>query len=60
VELTEGSTDANLPMSLDIPAITIDAGGDGTGAHSLAETFDTTDSWQGTERALLAAIALAQ
>lgn len=60
VELTEGSTDANLPMSLEIPAITIDAGGGGAGAHSLAETFDTTDSWQGTARALLAAIALAQ
>ncbi|OFW00388.1 MAG: hypothetical protein A3I61_04590 [Acidobacteria bacterium RIFCSPLOWO2_02_FULL_68_18] len=59
-ELTEGSTDANLPMSLHIPAITIDAGGQGTGAHSLEETFDTTNSWQGTLRALLAAIALAQ
>ncbi len=60
VEITEGSTDANLPMSLNIPAITIDAGGRGTGSHSLEETFDTTDSWQGTQRALLAAIALAE
>lgn len=60
VELTEGSTDANLPMSLNIPAITIDAGGQGTGAHTLDETFDTSDSWRGTERALLTAIALAQ
>ena len=60
VELTEGSTDANLPMSLNIPAITIDAGGRGTGSHSLEETFDTTDSWRGTQRALLAAIALAE
>jgi len=60
VELTEGSTDANLPMSLNIPAITIDAGGSGTGSHSLEEAFDATDSWQGTQRALLVAIALAQ
>jgi acetylornithine deacetylase/succinyl-diaminopimelate desuccinylase-like protein len=60
VELTEGSTDANFPMSLDIPAITIDAGGEGTGAHTVHETFDTTDSWRGTQRALLTAIALAQ
>ena len=30
------------------------------GAHSLAESFDTTDSWLGTERALLLTIALAQ
>jgi di/tripeptidase len=60
VELSEGSTDANLPMSLNIPAITIDAGGRGTGSHSLEETFDTTDSWQGTQRALLTALALAE
>jgi len=60
VELTEGSTDANLPMSLNIQAVTIDAGGRGTGSHSIEETFDTTDSWQGTQRALLTALALAE
>lgn len=59
-ELTEGSTDANIPMSMNIPAIAIDAGGSGMGAHSLEEVFDTTDSWRGTQRALLVAIALAQ
>lgn len=58
--LREGSTDANLPISLSIPAITIDGGGAGAGAHSLEETFDTTNSWQGTQRAVLLAIALAQ
>jgi tripeptide aminopeptidase len=56
--LGSGSTDANYPMSLGIPAITIGGGGRGGGAHSLAESFDTTDSWRGTERALLLAIAL--
>jgi acetylornithine deacetylase/succinyl-diaminopimelate desuccinylase-like protein len=60
VELTEGSTDANIPMSMNIPAITIDGGGSGTGSHTLDESFDTTDSWLGTQRALLVAIALAQ
>jgi acetylornithine deacetylase/succinyl-diaminopimelate desuccinylase-like protein len=60
VSLDEGSTDANYPMSLGIPAITIDGGGRGTDAHALSETFDTTDSWKGTQRALLLAIALAQ
>ena len=60
IELTAGSTDANTPMSLNIPAITIDAGGSGAGAHTLDETFDTTDSWQGTQRTLLAAIALSE
>ena len=58
--LGEGSTDANLPMSLKIPAITIGAGGRGGGVHSLDETFDTTDSWVGTRRAVLLTIALAQ
>lgn len=58
--LDEGSTDANIAMSLSVPAITIDGGGRGSGAHALEETFDTTDSWQGTQRAVLLAIALAQ
>jgi len=58
--LDEGSTDANTPIALGIPAVTIDAGGSATGTHTIAETFDTADSWQGTARALLLAIALAQ
>lgn len=58
--LGEGSTDGNYPMSLGIPSITIGGGGGGSGAHSLGESFDTTDSWKGTQRALLVAIALAQ
>jgi tripeptide aminopeptidase len=59
VSLDEGSTDSNVPINLRIPAVTIDGGGRGTGAHSLDETFDTTDAWKGTQRALLVAIALA-
>jgi len=58
--LREGSTDSNVPMNLGIPAITISGGGSGTGAHSLNETFDTKDSWRGTQRAVLLAIALAR
>ena len=58
--LHEGSTDANVPMNLGIPAITISGGGAGSGAHSLNETFDTRDSWRGTQRALLLAVALAR
>jgi tripeptide aminopeptidase len=58
--LGEGSTDTNIPMNLNIPAITIGGGGNGSGAHSLNEQFDTTDSWKGTQRALLLAIALVQ
>ena len=60
VSLDEGSTDSNLPMSLGIPAITIDGGGRGSGAHALDEMFDATNSWQGTQRALLVAVALAR
>jgi acetylornithine deacetylase/succinyl-diaminopimelate desuccinylase-like protein len=60
VSLDEGSTDSNIPMSLGIPAVTIDGGGRGSGAHSLAEMFDSTDSWKGTQRAVLLAIALTQ
>ncbi len=56
----EGSTDSNIAISLGIPAVTVDGGGTGSGGHSLAEAFDTTDSWKGTARALLLAIALAQ
>jgi tripeptide aminopeptidase len=58
--LREGSTDANVPMSMNIPAITIGGGGAGAGAHTLNETFNTTDSWQGTQRAVLLVIALAR
>jgi acetylornithine deacetylase/succinyl-diaminopimelate desuccinylase-like protein len=58
--LREGLTDSNVPMNLHIPAITISGGGHGTGAHSLGESFDTTDSWEGTQRAVLLAIALAR
>ncbi len=58
--LREGSTDSNVPMNLGIPAITISGGGVGTGAHSLNESFDATDSWRGTQRALLLAVALAR
>ncbi len=52
------TTDANVPISLGIPALTIDGGGNGSGGHSLKETFVSTDSWKGTQRALLLAIAL--
>lgn len=60
VEWSAGSTDSNVPMSLGIPAITIDGGGEGKDAHALTEAFDTTDSWKGTQRALLIALALSR
>ena len=47
-------------MSLKIPAITIGAGGQGRDAHAPTESFDTTDSWKGTQNAVLLAVALSQ
>jgi tripeptide aminopeptidase len=60
LSFAEGSTDANLPLSLGIPAVTIDAGGRGSGAHTENETYDATDAWKGTQRAILLTVALAQ
>ena len=54
------STDSNIPISLGIPAITIDGGGKGSGAHSLGETYDDTDKgYLGPQWALLVVSALA-
>ena len=60
VRLGAGSTDANIPMSLGIPALTIGGGGKSSGVHSFGETFDSTDSLKGTQRAILLAIALTE
>lgn len=58
-ELNAGSTDANLPLSLGIPAVTIDGGGRSDGSHSPEEWFDVTDSHLGTQWALLYTLRLA-
>ena len=60
ISFAEGSTDSNLPLSLGIPAVTIDTGGRGSGAHTEHEMFDATDAWKGTQRAVLLAVVLAQ
>jgi tripeptide aminopeptidase len=57
MSLSESSTDSNIPMSLGIPSITIGAGGEGGGEHSLDEIFNTEGSALGSERALLIALA---
>jgi tripeptide aminopeptidase len=59
LSLSEGSSDANAAMHRGIPAITIDAGGSGSGTHALDEQFDSTDSWKGTVRAFLLTLLLA-
>ncbi|MEP6990038.1 MAG: M20/M25/M40 family metallo-hydrolase, partial [bacterium] len=42
-ELATASTDANVPISLGIPAVAIGAGGRGGGVHTAAEWFDNTN-----------------
>ncbi len=52
--LNASSTDANFPISLGIPAITVDGGGVGRAAHSLAESYDDrTDGYKGPQWILL-------
>ncbi|HWZ50102.1 MAG TPA: M20/M25/M40 family metallo-hydrolase [Granulicella sp.] len=48
-----GSTDANLPLSLNIPAIAIGAGGTGGGIHTLQEWYDPTGRETALRRILL-------
>ncbi len=52
------STDANIPLSLGIDAIAIGAGGNGGGAHSLQEWYDSTGRESGLKRALLAVLGI--
>jgi tripeptide aminopeptidase len=51
-ELAMASTDANVPISLGIPAIAIGAGGRGGDAHSAAEWYDNTAGPVGVARVL--------
>jgi len=48
-----GSTDANIPLSLNIPAIAIGAGGLGGGIHTLQEWYDPTGRNAALRRILL-------
>jgi len=47
------STDANVPLSLGLDAIAIGAGGNGGGAHSLLEWYESEDRETGLKRVLL-------
>jgi acetylornithine deacetylase/succinyl-diaminopimelate desuccinylase-like protein len=48
-----GSTDANIPLSLGIPAVALGAGGTGGGVHTTAEWFDPTGREIALRRILL-------
>ncbi len=52
-ELRIGSTDANLPLSLGVPAIALGSGGTGGGIHTLQEWYDPTGRETALRRILL-------
>ena len=56
--LTASSTDSGMPMRFGIPAVTIGSGGKWQGMHSVGESFDSTDSYLGTQRVLTALLAI--
>ena len=55
--LAMSSTDSNFPMSLNIPSVTLGAGGAGDKMHTLGEWFDPTGREIGLQRALLLILA---
>jgi di/tripeptidase len=57
-QLDCASTDANIPLSMNIPAISIGAGGRGGGAHTPAEWFHPEGREIGLKRVLLTLMLL--
>ena len=55
----ESSTDANIPISMGIPAITVGRGGEEDGIHTLQEWYEPKEAWLGPQRDLLLMILLA-
>ncbi len=53
------STDANIPISLGLEAITLGAGGNCGGCHTLSEWYEETDRAKSLKRTLLLLLALA-
>jgi len=57
-QLMSSSTDANIPMSLGIPAITLGGGGKAGGIHTLDEWYSNWKGPEGILRALLTILYL--
>lgn len=57
--LERSSTDANVPLSLGIPAVAIGGGGSGGGSHTLNEWYDPSGRDLGLQRLFLTAVGLA-
>jgi acetylornithine deacetylase/succinyl-diaminopimelate desuccinylase-like protein len=59
-EQRTASTDANVPLSLGVAALSVGAGGTGGGIHTLDEWYDARNRELGLRRVLLLALALAE
>jgi tripeptide aminopeptidase len=57
-DLRLGSTDANIPLSVGVPALSMGAGGEGGGAHTQAEWYSAKDRETGLRRVLLFLLAV--
>ncbi len=57
-ELRLGSTDANIPLSLGVPALSMGAGGEGGAAHTLHEWYQPKDRELALKRVLLLTLAM--
>jgi tripeptide aminopeptidase len=55
-----GSTDGNIPLSRGVEAISVGAGGEGGGAHTLREWYSARDREAGLRRVLLLTLAMAE
>jgi di/tripeptidase len=53
------STDANLPISLGIPALCIGGGGRGGNGHAFDEWYENVDAYLGTQNIFLTILGLA-
>lgn len=59
-DLRLGSTDANIPISLGVPALSMGAGGDGGGAHTVGEWYSDKDREIGLRRVLLLTLSMTE
>jgi tripeptide aminopeptidase len=57
-DLRLGSTDANIPLALGVPSLSMGAGGEGGGAHTRAEWYSDRNREQGLKRVLLLTLAM--
>jgi acetylornithine deacetylase/succinyl-diaminopimelate desuccinylase-like protein len=59
-DLRLGSTDANIPLSMGISAVSMGAGGEGGGAHTKAEWYSDKGREIGLKRVMLLTLAMTE